>query len=296
MKITESISKMQQTALKWRESGAKIALVPTMGYLHEGHLSLMREARRLVGKKGKVVTSIYVNPTQFGPNEDYSRYPRDLKSDKKLCLDVGVDLLFLPNNESMYPRSSSDLEYSTFVTENQLSTNMEGASRPGHFQGVTTVVAKLFLITQPHYAVFGAKDFQQARVIEKMTTDLNFPVQIKISPTSRDSDGLALSSRNKYLSPEERKQAPEIWNAISAAREWIQSSPDKTGSAAVLRKQLLKQINSRSDFKVDYIEFFDPVTLVTQKKISPQSRIALAARLGNVRLIDNASLDPDSDY
>lgn len=287
---------MQQTALNLRESGAKIALVPTMGYLHEGHLSLMRQARRLAGKKGMVVTSIYVNPTQFGPNEDYSRYPRDLKSDKKLCQDVGVDILFLPNNASMYPKGPSGLEYSTFVNEQQLSVGMEGASRPTHFQGVTTVVAKLFLITQPHYAVFGAKDFQQARVIEKMTEDLNFPVQIRISPTARDSDGLALSSRNKYLSTEERKQAPELWKAIHSAREWIQSPQNSDGSAATLRKKLLKQIAGQSDFQVDYIEFFDPETLVIQKKINSRSRIAIAARIGNVRLIDNASLDPASDY
>ncbi len=287
---------MQQTALKWRSEGIKIALVPTMGFLHEGHLSLMRHARRSVGRKGKVITSIYVNPTQFGPGEDYGRYPRDIRADKTRCREMGVDMLFLPDNASMYPSSSSGLPYSCFVKEKRLTSGMEGASRPTHFEGVTTVVAKLFLITQPHYSVFGAKDFQQARVIEKMTSDLNFPIQIIIAPTLREADGLAMSSRNKYLSKPERLQAPALWNAIQSARDSVKNANNGFIPVNQLRKKLIKQITQSADMEVDYIEFFDSETLVPVKKVSTTARMAVAARLGAVRLIDNASLDPASPY
>ncbi len=290
MKCIQSLSRMQLSALRWRESGKKIALVPTMGYLHEGHLSLMRMARKLVGKSGVVVTSIYVNPTQFGPSEDFSKYPRDLKSDKKLCAQTGVDVLFLPDDKSMYPTDGSGLKYSVFVNEKELSQGMEGASRPGHFEGVTTVVTKLFLLTQPHFAVFGAKDFQQARVIQKMTTDLNFPVQIQLAPTAREPDGLAMSSRNKYLTPEQRLQASALWSAIQSATEILAAAKGKSVQAGTLRGRMLKQIESNSAFEVDYIEFFNPQNLQPVTRVDFQCRVAIAARLGRVRLIDNASL------
>jgi len=188
---------MQRLARKW-QGKVRVGFVPTMGYLHEGHLSLVRRARRAVGRRGTVVLSIYVNPTQFGPGEDLSRYPRDLSRDQQLCRRAGVDVLFTPDDAQMYPGTEAG-SYHTYVVEESLSKLMEGASRPGHFRGVTTIVAKLFNIVLPEVAVFGAKDFQQAAIIQRMALDLNFPVKILVAPTVREPDGLALSSRNKYL-------------------------------------------------------------------------------------------------
>ncbi|HXE41835.1 MAG TPA: pantoate--beta-alanine ligase, partial [Candidatus Baltobacteraceae bacterium] len=209
MQVVSSVAAMQRLAKKWQRSGNKIGLVPTMGYLHAGHLSLVKRARKLIGKNGKIAVSIYVNPTQFGPKEDLSRYPRDLKRDLQLCRNEGVDVVFTPSDREMYAGRGKVREYarptnrseafSTYVVEEELSQGMEGASRPGHFRGVVTVVAKLFNITLPDVAVFGAKDFQQAAVIQRMTRDLNFSIKIVIAPTHREPDGLAMSSRNKYL-------------------------------------------------------------------------------------------------
>src|SRR5213593_3602914 len=202
MRVITSVAAMQRLALRWRRRGARVGCVPTMGYLHAGHLSLVRCARRLVGPKGKVVVSIFVNPTQFAPTEDLARYPRDLKRDRELCRETGTDVIFAPTERQMYPA-----DYSTFVVEERLSRPMEGESRPTHFRGVATVVAKLFNIVLPDVAVFGAKDFQQAAVVQRMVRDLNFPVKIVLAPTVREVDGLALSSRNKYLEGPLRAQA-----------------------------------------------------------------------------------------
>ena len=203
---------MQQLAQKWQRTGKRIGFVPTMGCLHAGHLSLVRETRKHVGTAGRVVVSIYVNPTQFGPKEDFAKYPRDLKRDFKLCREAGVDVVFTPGDKEMYPggirsrRCESADEprfdkrgYSTYVVEEKLSKVMEVASRPMHFRCVTTVVAKLFNLVLPDVAVFGAKDWQQAAIIKRMVADLNFPVKIIVAPTLRELDGLAMSSRNKYL-------------------------------------------------------------------------------------------------
>src|SRR5262245_27175753 len=189
---------MQRLSLRWKKQGQRIGFVPTMGYLHAGHLSLVKRGRKLVGSRGKVVVSIYVNPTQFGPKEDFSRYPRDFRNDIRLCRAEGVDVEFAPTDPQMYS-SDGSASFSTSVVEEDLSRGMEGASRPGHFRGVTTIVAKLFNIVQPDVAVFGAKDYQQAAVIQRMVRDLNFPVKIVVAPTIRETDGLAMSSRNKYL-------------------------------------------------------------------------------------------------
>ena len=197
----------------WRRQGDTIGFVPTMGYLHEGHISLALRARQIVGPRGKVVVSIYVNPTQFGPKEDLSRYPRDFARDKKLCRAAGVDVIFAPDNHEMYPPHHGG-PYSTYVVEESLALDMEGASRPTHFRGVTTVVAKLFNLVLPEVAVFGSKDFQQAAVIKRMVRDLNFPLKIIVAPTHRESDGLAMSSRNRYLSPVEREQAVVLSQAL----------------------------------------------------------------------------------
>src|SRR3954465_15363708 len=187
MQIIRSLPAMQRLAQSWHRNGARIAFVPTMGYLHAGHLSLVTRARQQAGRSGKVVVSIYVNPTQFRPNEDFSRYPRDFKRDARLCRESGVDVIFAPSDAQMYPSGRGS--FSTYVVEESLSKGMEGASRPTHFRGVTTVVAKLFNIVQPEWAIFGAKDFQQAAVIQQMVKDLNFPVKIIVAPTVREADG-----------------------------------------------------------------------------------------------------------
>src|SRR6476646_7392563 len=222
MQVVTSVAAMQRLAKKWQRAGTKIGLVPTMGYLHAGHLSLVQRARKLVGKNGKVVVSIYVNPTQFGPKEDLSRYPRDLKRDLKLCRSVEVDVVFTPDDTQMYA-GKADGNYSTYVVEEKLSQSMEGASRPTHFRGVTTVVAKLFNIVQPEVAVFGAKDYQQAAVIKRMVRDLNFPLRIIVAPTVREPDGLAMSSRNKYLEGELRTSALVLNRTLKEIRRLVRS-------------------------------------------------------------------------
>jgi pantoate--beta-alanine ligase len=255
-----------------------------MGYLHEGHISLVRRARKLVGSKGKVVVSIYVNPTQFSPHEDLAKYPRDLPRDKKLCREAGVDLLFLPRDEQMYPANP---RFSTYVVEEAVSSRMEGAARPTHFRGVTTIVAKLFNLVLPDVAVFGAKDFQQATVIQRMTRDLNFPVKVVVAPTVRESDGLAMSSRNKYLSVEQRKQATLLWETIQMAREQARR---KRSSISDFNKRLAKMVQSRPEARIDYVTFFDPVTLEPLKKVTEGAHMALAIYIGKTRLIDNGRL------
>jgi pantoate--beta-alanine ligase len=303
MQVVTSVAAMQRLAKKWQRAGTKIGLVPTMGYLHAGHVSLVTRARKLVGKSGKVVVSIYVNPTQFGPKEDLSRYPRDLKRDLKLLRSESTDVVFVPSNEEMYSstgvshgRAKSHkltgetpvpLGYSTYVVEDELSQFMEGASRPGHFRGVATVVAKLFNIAQPDVAVFGAKDFQQAAVIKRMTRDLNFPIAIDIAPTFREPDGLAMSSRNKYLEGDLRRQGIVLWRAIQYARALVKKSPVP---AKRLKAELKKLIESEPAPKVDYIEFFDSETLLPVEKVRRGNQMALAVFVGKARLIDNARL------
>jgi pantoate--beta-alanine ligase len=195
MRMVSAVAAMQRLALRWRREGIRVGFVPTMGYLHEGHVSLVRRARQAVGKSGRVVVSIFVNPTQFGPREDFQNYPRDPARDRQLCRAAGVDVVFVPGDADMYPPDPAD-GFSTWVNEERLSREMEGASRPVHFRGVTTVVAKLFNIVLPDVAVFGAKDYQQAAIVQRMVRDLNFPVKLIVAPTCREADGLAMSSRN----------------------------------------------------------------------------------------------------
>jgi pantoate--beta-alanine ligase len=280
---------MQRITLRWAKAGVRVGFVPTMGFLHAGHLSLIRRARAFAGKAGKVVLSVYVNPTQFGPQEDFTRYPRDFSRDAKLCRQAGVDVLFVPLGEEMYPEQGTPAGYSTFVVEETLSRTMEGASRPTHFRGVTTVVAKLFNIVRPGVAVFGAKDYQQAAVIQRMTRDLNFPVKIVVARTVRERDGLAMSSRNKYLEGRLRVQARALWEAISAARDLVHRS-GSGHSAEKLKRKLTVLIEEAPDARVDYIEFFDPETLEPQKQVRTGVHLALAVLVGKTRLIDNARL------
>ncbi len=307
MQIVASVAAMQRLARKWQRAGMRLGLVPTMGYLHAGHSSLVKRARRAVGKDGVVVVSIYVNPTQFGPKEDFSKYPRDLKGDFKLCRAVGVDAVFTPGDEEMYPSGSGGKlfvasrfrgqgtdeavpspGFSTCVVEENLSQTMEGASRPAHFRGVTTVVAKLFNIVLPNVAVIGAKDWQQAAIIKRLVADLNFPVRIIVAPTVREADGLAMSSRNKYLSGDLRRQATVLWRAIQKARAAVGES--KTVSAAKLKADLKKLIATESDARLDYVEFFEPDSLAPVAKVNRGAQMALAVFVGKTRLIDNARL------
>jgi len=258
--------------------------VPTMGNLHAGHLSLIRRARKLAGAKGTVVVTLFVNRIQFGPTEDFASYPRNLKRDTALCREAGVDILFAPSDAVIYPGA-----HSTYVVESRLAKRMEGASRPTHFRGVTTVVAKLFNLVQPDAAVFGAKDWQQAAVIRQMTTDLNFPIRIVVAPTVRERDGLALSSRNAYLSPAEREQATVLYDVIRAARLAVKHAPAPL-PAGVLRRKLSRLVAKQRLAKLDYIEFFDPKTLEPAKRIDRGTHIALAVFFGKTRLIDNGRL------
>ncbi len=286
MQIVKSVAAMQSLAKKWQRAGIKIGFVPTMGYLHEGHLSLVREARRRIGKNGKVVVSIYVNPTQFAPTEDLSKYPRDLKRDLKLLRELKVDVVFAPTDKEMYPDKSE--KFSTYVVEEKLSRAMEGVSRPTHFRGVTTVVAKLFNIVQPDIAVFGQKDFQQATIIKRMVADLNFPVKIIVAPTVREHDGLAMSSRNKYLKGDLRRQATVLWCAIQIARDTVKKS--KTYPAAKLKAAIKKLIECEPDAKLDYVEFFELEALSPVSIVKSGMQMALAVFIGKTRLIDNAQL------
>lgn len=277
---------MQRLALDYKRRHDKVALVPTMGCLHDGHLSLVRRARKLAGASGLVVVSIYVNPAQFGPGEDLANYPRDWKRDRELCRAAGVDVVFRPDNRAMYP-GVEEGRYSTYVKEDRLSALMEGAARPGHFQGVTTVVAKLFNLALPDVAVFGAKDFQQAAVITRMTRDLNFPVRIVVAPTVRERDGLAMSSRNKYLTPEQRTQAVVLHRAIELARA---EARKKEPTAGALKRRIEAFCGKYPPARLDYVEVFDPATLTPVARVKRGVRLALAVRFGATRLIDNALL------
>jgi pantoate--beta-alanine ligase len=288
MRVVSGVRQMQKAAIEWQRQGIKIGLVPTMGFLHEGHIWLIREARRLVGTDGKVVASIYVNPSQFGPREDFAAYPRDLAGDKRKCKGAGVDTLFVPSDAEMYPVDEGG-PYSTWVVEERLGKVMEGKSRPTHFRGVTTVVAKLFNIVRPDLAVFGAKDYQQAAIIGKMARDLNFPTRIVVAPTQREADGLALSSRNRYLSGRQRREAVILWDCLKMADALVRKRRGGV-SAAGLKALVERMIQTRPEVKVDYIEFFDGTTLEPVRTVKKGTQMALAAFVGSTRLIDNAQL------
>ena len=288
MRTITTVAAMQRLAGTWRRQGIRVGFVPTMGYLHEGHISLVQRARMCVGPSGMVGVSIYVNPTQFGPKEDLSRYPRDLDRDKRLCREAGTDVLFVPTDAGMYPGKEQG-GYSTYVVEENLSQVMEGAARPTHFRGVTTEVAKLFNLVQPEVAVFGAKDFQQAAIIQRMVQDLNFPVRVVVAPTRRESDGLAMSSRNKYLNPAQRTQAVALSQALRQARETVRRARHPV-PASGLKSTLQKFIQQQPEARVEYIEFFEPETLRAVAEVRPGTQMALAVFVGATRLIDNGRL------
>ena len=256
-----------------------MVLVPTMGALHRGHAALIERARALAGRGGLVVVSIFVNPTQFGPKEDFARYPRPFAADRKVCAEHGADVIFHPTVEAMYPAG-----FSVFVEESEVSARLCGASRPGHFRGVCTVVLKLFQITQPNSAVFGLKDFQQCAVIRRMVRDLNVPVRIVPVETVREPDGLALSSRNRFLTAEERAQATVLRRALLAASAAFRAGET---SAAKLRRVLLKTIATAPLARLDYAEIADADTLRSVRVVKKNCVFALAVFFGKTRLIDN---------
>ena len=288
MRVIKNISAMQRLALGWRRQNRRVGFVPTMGYLHAGHVSLIERARRAVGAKGIVVVSIYVNPTQFAPTEDLRRYPRNFRRDRQLCRQAGADVLFFPNDAQMYPGKEAG-SCSTYVVEENLSRTMEGAARPTHFRGVATVVAKLFNLVLPEVAVFGAKDFQQAAIIRRMVANLNFPLKIVVAPTVREPDGLALSSRNKYLNAAQRRQAVVLSQAIQRARQAVAKS-SRPLSAEALREHLKRFIRQQPAARLDYVQFFDPKTFQPAGTVARGTHVALAVFLGNTRLIDNGAL------
>ena len=254
----------------------KVGLVPTMGYLHEGHLSLIRRARE---ECEHVVVSIFVNPTQFGPSEDLSKYPRDLDRDLKLIEPLNADLVWVPTTESMYPQG-----YQTWVEVEEMTNPLEGAMRPGHFKGVTTVVAKLFNAVQPHNAYFGQKDAQQVAVIRQMTRDLNFPIEIVVCPIIREPDGLAMSSRNVYLDPEQRKAATVLFRSLSAAKEVYEKGERDAG---MLRQIMTEVLASEPLAQVQYVSCADYDTLEELDAVKGKALLSMAVFLGKTRLIDN---------
>lgn len=264
MKTFTEPEKLQKWCRAQKRAGKKIALVPTMGYLHEGHLSLIEEAK----KRGadEIVVSIFVNPVQFGPNEDYEKYPRDEKSDRAKCRKAGATAVFFPTPANMYLEG-----HSVYVNEETLSQGLCGARRPGHFRGVCTVVAKLFNLVAPDFAVFGQKDYQQAQIIKRMERDLNFGIDIIVAPIVREPSGLARSSRNTYLSAEEKEMALAISRSLAAPK-----------SVKSIAKELEK-----AGLKVDYVECVDAKTLKPRKKIEPGVCVLVAAYCGKTRLIDN---------
>jgi len=276
MMIINSPKEMLDYCNSARINGKTIGLVPTMGAFHDGHLSLMRSARI---ENDLVVISIFVNPTQFGPKEDFNAYPRDLESDSKLALQVGVDVIFAPTVNDMYPNG-----YATFVNVERITEKLCGASRPIHFRGVTTVVAKLFNIIRPHKAYFGQKDAQQCVVIKRMAEDLNFDIDILIMPTIRETDGLAMSSRNKYLNVQERQSALVLSKSLFKAQDMIKSG--QVNALEILRN-MKQMINAEPLAKIDYVSIVDGETLDDIREIKANTLIALAVFIGKTRLIDN---------
>jgi pantoate--beta-alanine ligase len=278
MKVVQSLDEMRQTAESLRCHGERIGVVPTMGYLHEGHASLIRLTR---GKSDCVITTIFVNPMQFAPGEDFSRYPRDLKRDIELAGPAGTDILFTPSAEDIYQQ-----DFITEVYVQNLSSLLEGKFRPTHFRGVTTIVAKLFHLTKPHLAVFGQKDIQQSVIIKKMVKDLNFDVEIVVGPIVREPDGLAMSSRNVYLTESERKQSTVLYRALKQAEAGIHSGER---SAETVIKKMTETISTQPAARIDYISVSDPLTLSDIPTLQRSSEIivSLAVRFGSTRLIDN---------
>ncbi|RQD77655.1 MAG: pantoate--beta-alanine ligase [Candidatus Syntrophonatronum acetioxidans] len=276
MDIIRDIPELKEKINNIRKLGKIMGFVPTMGYLHQGHLSLIKAARE---ECDFVVVSIYVNPIQFGAGEDFEEYPRDLTRDAQLSQKEGVDLIFAPSDRAMYPEG-----YATFVDVERLTEGLCGKNRPGHFRGVTTVVTKLFNLIEPHKSYFGQKDAQQALVLKKMVKDLNMNVELKIMPTVREPDGLAMSSRNSYLSPKEREVGLALYKSLTRAEEMIAGGTRESEKIIAAMQEILQKENM---LEVEYIEIVDTKNLKEMERLQGEVLIALAARVGETRLIDN---------
>ncbi len=277
MKVLSIIAEFKEAR---QQAKGSVGFVPTMGYLHEGHLALVRQAK---AENEVVVVSIFVNPAQFGPKEDFAKYPRDTDRDLALLEKEEVDVVFMPSAEDVYPDG-----FSSWVEVEKVTDRLEGAVRPGHFRGVATVVAKLFNIVEPARAYFGQKDAQQVIVIKKMVTDLNMNLNVVISPTVREADGLAMSSRNTYLSPEERKAALVLWKSLNMAQHLWQDGECKADS---LRQKMIAFIQKEPLAEIDYVSVADPETLEEIAEIERPALVSLAVNIGKTRLIDNIILE-----
>lgn len=281
MRIIESIAEMQQAAEGWRCEGKRIALVPTMGYFHEGHLALMRSVRPSCDI---LVVSIFVNPAQFGPEEDFERYPRDPDRDLRMATAVGVDVAFMPQVAEIYPEG-----YQTYVNVTEVTAPLCGRSRPTFFRGVATVVTKLFHMVKPHVAVFGEKDFQQLVTVRRMVQDLSMEIEISGHPTVREADGLAMSSRNAYLTPVQRQKAVRLNRSLQHAQALVQGG-EQAGEAIL--KEVREVLGEDGEVRIDYAELCHPTTLQPTTRVEGPTLLALAVHVGIARLIDNAILKP----
>jgi len=279
MFIYHTIAEIRQFVRRTRAEGRSVGFVPTMGYLHEGHLELMRRAKE---RCDTVITSIFINPAQFGPGEDFARYPRDLERDARMAEGAGVDAIFNPSVEEMYPRG-----YCTYVDVERITGKLCGLSRPGHFRGVATVVTKLFNIVKPDLALFGQKDAQQALVIKRMAADLNMKLEVVTAPTVREADGLAMSSRNVYLTPEQRRAATVLFRSLSRARDAF-----RTGErdAAKICQLVVDLIKAEPLVEIDYVEIYSHPELDPVERIEGPVLLAIAVKIGKTRLIDNIIL------
>ncbi len=281
LRVIRSVREMQRLSEAWRCEGLRVGCVPTMGALHGGHLSLIERAVRVADR---TVATVFVNPKQFGPAEDFASYPRDFETDRAWIERAGVDAIFAPDLAEIYPEA-----FTSQVEVLGLTDHLCGASRPGHFAGVTTVVTKLFIAVKPHFAVFGQKDAQQAKVIERLAADLGFDVEVLVSPTIRESDGLARSSRNAYLSAEERRVAPLLYHALQAGAATVEVGERRGDRVVAAVREALKRVGD-----VDYVEAVDLETLQPVSRIQAPTLLATAVRFGRARLIDNLILSPDS--
>ncbi|RPH89018.1 MAG: pantoate--beta-alanine ligase [Desulfobacteraceae bacterium] len=280
MEIIQDLKVMPHWADTQRLAGRTIALVPTMGFFHSGHIDLMNHGREMADR---VVVSLFVNPLQFGAGEDFEKYPRDFERDRQLAEEAGVDVLFIPRHEDLYPK-----DYQTYISVERVTQGLCGASRPGHFRGVATIVCKLFQLVKPHKAIFGLKDYQQVITIKQMVLDLNMDVEVIGRPTVREADGLALSSRNVYLSAEDRKAALSLFESLTVAQDRCRQGEWEAGSILAEATRILTRHPGN---RIDYAKIVDPHTLKDLETINPRGILVLAVRVGQTRLIDNGLLE-----
>lgn len=280
MQLIRQSASLVRSVRVWRRRGRSIGFVPTMGALHEGHLSLIRAARR---QTDVVIVSIFVNPLQFGPAEDFARYPRHLRRDAWLAQQAGCDLVFAPTAREMYPP-----DFSSYVDVAGLGNRLEGAARPGHFRGVATVVAKLFCLAQPTIAYVGQKDYQQALIIQRLVADLSLPIRVRVMPTVREPDGLAMSSRNAYLNQDQRRQASVIFRALSHGRDRIRAGERR---ADRLVRAMRAMIARAPAARIEYVAIVDAATLAPLRRVAGRVAVLAAVRIGSTRLIDNVLVD-----